>query len=217
MFVEDLAAPELGPDDRHHLLRVLRLRPGEAVSVADGRGGWVPCTFGADGTLEPAGEVVVVPAPEPALTVALGVPKGDRPEWAVQKLTELGVDHIVVLSTDRGVVRWEGERGAKHLARLGEVARAAARQSRRLRIPSVTGPVALRAQPDLALAEPGGASPSLDHPAVAVGPEGGWSPAELEGRPTVSLGPNVLRSETAAVVAGTLLAALRSGLVRGRA
>ena len=66
----------------------------------------------------------------------------------------------------------------------------------------------------MALADPGGRPPSLDYPTVLVGPEGGWSPAERGfGLPTVALGPTVLRTETAAVTAGALLAALRAGLV----
>jgi 16S rRNA (uracil1498-N3)-methyltransferase len=68
----------------------------------------------------------------------------------------------------------------------------------------------------LALAERGGEPPSLERPVLAVGPEGGWSDAERELAPaTVTLGDAVLRTETAAVAAGTLLAGLRSALVRG--
>ena len=65
----------------------------------------------------------------------------------------------------------------------------------------------------LALAHFGGEPPSVRAPAVAVGPEGGWDPAEGSGRPRVGLGPTVLRAETAAVAAGLLLCALREGLV----
>jgi RsmE family RNA methyltransferase len=68
-----------------------------------------------------------------------------------------------------------------------------------------------------AMAQPGGRPISLDMPTVLVGPEGGWEPAELEvGLPTVALGPTRLRAETAAIVAGALLCALRSGLVAPR-
>ncbi|MBW3670018.1 MAG: 16S rRNA (uracil(1498)-N(3))-methyltransferase [Actinobacteria bacterium] len=222
VFVADLDAPELEADDRHHLSRVLRLRAGETVSASDGRGRWRPCTWtgeDGDGGLVPAGEVARVAAPAPAITVAFAPVKGDRPEWVVQKLTEVGVDRIVVLATARSVVRWEGDRAAKHVERLGRVAREAAMQSRRAWLPQVEGVVAFHEAAGasgggVALAEPGGAPPSLDRPVVLVGPEGGWSDDELAVElPRVGLGPTVLRAETAAVAAGVLLSALRAGLV----
>lgn len=223
VFVADLAAPQLDADDRHHLGRVLRLRAGETVSASDGRGGWRPCTWAGDGGgdggggLAPAGEVERVAPPLPPITVAFAPVKGDRPEWVVQKLTEVGVDRIVVLATARSVVRWEGDRAAKHIERLGRVAREAAMQSRRVWLPQVEGVVAFGEAVGgggVALAEPGGAPPSLDRPVVLVGPEGGWSDDELAvDLPRVDLGPTVLRAETAAVAAGVLLSALRAGLV----
>lgn len=91
-------------------------------------------------------------------------------------------------------------------------------QSRRAWLPVVDEPVPFSVAatwPGVALAVAGGDPPSLALPVVLVGPEGGWDPSvELgAGLPTVGLGPNVLRTETAAVVAGTLLVALRSGLL----
>ena len=71
VFVADLAAPELGPEDRHHLERVLRLRPGAPLTVGDGAGGWRPAAFGP--ALEPTGPVVRTARPEPTLTVAVKV------------------------------------------------------------------------------------------------------------------------------------------------
>ena len=219
VFVEDLEDPLLGPDDRHHLERVLRLRPGETVSAVDGRGSWRLCAFHA-GRLEPAGEVRRVAPPEPSLAIGFALTKGDRPEWAVQKLTEIGVERIIPLITVRGVVHWEGDRADRHLKRLREVARQAGMQSRRLTLP-VVEPLAspaevLGASPPgvAALAEPGGDEPSLTHPIILVGPEGGWDPSEVVMAPaTITLGGNILRTETAAIVAGTLLVAMRSSLV----
>jgi 16S rRNA (uracil1498-N3)-methyltransferase len=90
-------------------------------------------------------------------------------------------------------------------------------QSRRAWLPVVEEPstfAAAAARAGAALAVTDGDPPSLDRPVVLVGPEGGWDADELAaGLPTVGLGPNVLRSETAAVAAGTLLVALRSGLL----
>jgi 16S rRNA (uracil1498-N3)-methyltransferase len=214
VVVASVDAPVLEPDDAHHLLRVLRLRPGSLVSVTDGRGGVVACELSPAG-LSVVGPVSFVPRPAPPLTVAFAPVKGDRPEWAVQKLTELGVDRIVLLETDRGVVRWPAERAASHVARLRTVARQAVMQSRRCWLPSVEGVLGLGdLTGPVAIAAPFGRPPSLDWPTVLVGPEGGWSDDELAADlPRMALGEAVLRTETAAVAAGVLLTGLRAGLV----
>ena len=189
--------------------------------MTDGRGRWATCRYRADGTLEPDGPVELEePASVPS-TVAFAPVKAERPEWVVQKLTELGVDRIVVLSTARSVVRWEPARARAVLARLRRVAAEAAAQSRRVWLPEVIGVVGLDAleRPGAALAEPGGTPLDPQVTGIAVGPEGGWSPEELaSGRPTVGLAAHVLRAETAAIAAGVLLGARRAGSVarRGR-
>lgn len=215
VFVADLERPELDDHDRHHLAKALRVRSGDALTVSDGAGRWRAARFGAE--VEVVGEVVEVPAPVPPVIVGLAAVKGQRPEWAVQKLTELGVDAIWLLVADRSVVRWEGSRREGHADRLARVAREAAMQSRRSRLPALRVGVPLAdavASDGVALADPGGAAPSLARPVVLVGPEGGWSDAERAAAPArVALGPTNLRAETAAVAAGGLLVALRHGLV----
>lgn len=229
VFVDDLEALVVEDEDAHHLVRALRLRPGEVVVAADGRGGWRPCLIaaGADrrgttdgaGLLEPDGPVEHEQSPTPAVTVAFVPVKGERPEWVVQKLTELGVDTVVVLRSARSVVHWDGDRGERSLERLRRVAREAAAQSRRARLPELRGVVGLSelgaalAPAPLALADPGGGRLHPGVLALAVGPEGGWDQAERElpGTERISLGPSILRAETAAVAAGTLLCALRDG------
>lgn len=223
-FVDDVRAPVLADDDRRHLERVLRVRDGEEVTVSDGRGAVVRCVFRRAGDLEIAGDVEVVPAPAPPITVAFAVPKGERAEWAVQKLTEVGVDAIVLLHSARSVVRWDDDaRATRRVERLRRVAREAAMQSRRARLPSVDGPVAFAEAAGTlvgaCLADVPGdghvGPPSLRTPAVLVGPEGGWDDGERAvGLLRVALAPHVLRAETAAVAAGVLLGALRTGLVR---
>src|SRR4051812_23439651 len=213
-FVLDLVAPELDDGDRHHLLRVLRLRAGEAVTVSDGRGGWRPCRFGDDGAVEVTGPVVTEPEPAPSLTVGFALVKGERPEWVVQKLTEIGVDRIVPFVAERSVVRWDDEKAERNHERFITIAREAAMQSRRAWLP-VVDPIAtfatLAGQPGATLADRTGAPPTLQRPVVLIGPEGGWSEAErARGLPTVGLGPTVLRAETAAIVAGAALCGLRS-------
>ena len=229
VFVTDLDELAVAPDDERHLAQVLRLRPGEVVVASDGQGQWRPCRFTGSTTrgarlttiLEPDGPVMTSVRLQPEVTVGFVPVKGGRPEWVVQKLTEAGVDRIVVLQSQRAVVRWEGERRTKALERLQRVAREAAAQSRRPWLPEVLGvddldDLSTRLAPvPLSLAHHGGRPPSLQAPAVAVGPEGGWDSSETaSGWPLVSLGANVLRAETAAVAAGLLLCALREGLVR---
>jgi 16S rRNA (uracil1498-N3)-methyltransferase len=230
VFVTDVESPQLAAPDRHHLERVLRLRAGELVTVADadGSGRWRVCRFASSTAgsssggpaLEPDGEVMVEPAAAPELAVAFAPTKGDRPEWAVQKLTELGVDRIVPMVAARSVVRWTGDRAVSAVERLRRVAQEAAMQSRRARLPvveEVASFAAISLRSGAAMAVGGGDPPSLATPLVLVGPEGGWEVEEVDaGLPTVGLGPSVLRTETAAVAAGTLLVALRAGLVSPR-
>lgn len=224
VVVDDLETLELQEPERRHLGASLRLRGGEQVSATDGRGGWRMCryTHGAGGgTLVADGDIERSERAVPQLCVGFAPVKGDRPEWAVQKLTEVGVDRIVLIRTERSVVRWDGDRAVSHLRRLNEVARQAVMQSRGLWLPSVEGIIPFddaAGLPGTSMAEPGGAPVSLASPTVLVGPEGGWSPAEraaARGR-SVSLGAGILRTETAAVAAGVLLAALRAGVVAGR-
>ena len=225
VFVSDPAAPDVSVEDRHHLVRVLRLAPGELVIAADGNGAFTLCRFtGTGALLEPNGQLTRHERAGPAITIGFAPVKGDRPEWVVQKLTELGVDRIVPLVTERSVVQWSGSRADRALGRLRRVAREAAAQSRRCWLPEVAEPVALAAFAQstaaggcqLALADRDGQPPSLSLPVLAVGPEGGWSAGERELVPSrVTLCDAVLRAETAAVAAGTLLAGLRSSLVGG--
>jgi 16S rRNA (uracil1498-N3)-methyltransferase len=211
VFVDDLAAPALGRDDRHHLERVLRLRPGAPLVVGDGRGSWRPARLGPD--LDPTGPVQATPRPEPELTVGFALTKGDKPELVVQKLTELGIDRIVPFRAERSVVRWDDARAAKAVERLRQVARSAAAQCHRPWLPEVA-PVAdlatLLALGGVAVADRGAGPLPPTCTAVVVGPEGGWAPGEVpEGTPAVGLGEHVLRAETAAIAAGVVLARRR--------
>lgn len=225
VFVDDLDEPAFADEDRHHVVGVRRLRPGDPLSASDGAGRWRACRLSAGGGLETCGEVIEVPAPQPALTIGFALTKGTRPELSVQKLTELGIDRIVPFVGGRSVVRWEGERGERALQRLRRVARQAAMQCGRVHLPEVAeaGGFTQAAQVassggqipvEVALACAGGPGPSLEYPAVLVGPEGGWAEDELaQGLPRVGLGPLVLRAETAAMAAAVLLSGLRAHLV----
>lgn len=226
VFVDDLRAPVLDDADLHHLGRVLRLRDGEAVTASDGRGGLQRCRFVA-GALEPDGDVEREPRREPPVTIAFAPVKGDRPEWAVQKLTEVGVDRIVALECDRSVVRWDAERAGRHLERWARVAREAAMQSRRLWLPEVERVVrtpgelsgdqaaaqADGVQAGVVRADRGGDPIGSGVHTVLVGPEGGWSEEERSLLGAVGLTRTVLRTETAAVTAAVLVCTIRDGAI----
>ena len=244
VFVQDLDSPELGDDDCHHLGDVLRLKPGELVVAADGAGTWRVCEFWGPETgrrgrqgghrgrggheasaagrfaLEITGPLQRQERRPPILEVAFSWAKGDRTEWAVAKLVELGVDRLTPLVADRTVARPDPAGVAKRDERLRRIVREAAMQSRRPFLPEVgvtqsVDVVVARSSPaSLALAEPGGDPVSLATPLVLVGPEGGWSSRELAlVDKKVSLGDGILRVETAAIAAGVLLTALRSASV----
>ena len=204
VLVDDVDMPVLDEQASHHVFGVLRAGDGETVTVTDGRGAWRVCRA-ARGLIEPHGEPQLEPATTDPLTIAFAIPKQDRPEWIVQKLTEIGVDRIVLLHAERSVVRWDAARAEKHAAKLRRVAEQALQQSRRVWLPDLDGPID---SADLLVravaAEPGGRPVTRADRVIAIGPEGGWSPAELAiatGR--VSLGATVLRVETAALVAAT--------------
>jgi len=212
IFVDDLERPQLTDSDLHHYRTVRRIADGAPITISDGRGGWRRATFAAAPL--PSGEQHVEPVPAAPSVVGFTPVKGGRPEWVVQKLTELGIDVIVALRTERSVVRWNAERGAKQVERWRVIAREASMQSRRVRIPDVRELATLEtfdADRSLGgaavLAEPG--APALDgrvDRVVLIGPEGGWSDGELAGRPQRSLPGGILRAETAALAAGVILA-----------
>jgi len=212
VFVESLDTPLVSELDLHHLTAVLRLREGDELTVSDGDGGWRTCVFGVDGALEPTGPTTHVAASTHPVTVAFSLVKGQKPELAVQKLTELGIDQIVVLSAERSVVKWDDDKIDTQRQRWSRIIREAAMQSHRVRLPQlsmVIPAVDWLAQPEVLAAQFGGGPITARTRSVAVGPEGGWAPAELAaaGTRTVSLGPTVLRAETAAIASATLLCA----------
>ena len=206
-----------------HAVDVLRLTAGEPVRVGDGRGTVVEGTVLEGG---PAGLRVQVtarhevPAPEPEFVLVQALPKGDRGQLAVELATELGVDRIVPWAAARCVTRWREDRVTKGLAKWRAAARAAAKQSRRPRVPEVGELMTTRqvcgelADVDLALVlheqgrrpRSGVEVPESGTVAVVVGPEGGLTDGEVvalraAGAQPVRLGPEVLRTSTAGAAA----------------
>lgn len=218
-----------GPEGRH-AAAVRRIRAGEVVDLSDGWGVRARCTV-VDTTKDSVVCEVVrrreEPAPGPRLTVVQALPKGDRGELAVEMMTEAGVDAIVPWTAERCITRWKGERAAKALGKWRATAREAGKQARRVRLPEVADPVDRAGVADLlagadlgiVLHEDGTRGlPELDLPeedggvVLVVGPEGGFSDAELAvfdeaGAVRALLGPSVLRTSTAGVAALAVLQA----------
>jgi 16S rRNA (uracil1498-N3)-methyltransferase len=223
----DGAVP-LTPPEHHHLTRVLRLRDGAPVEVADGAGSAAPAVLAGD-AVRLTGPPVHRPPRRPHLIVAQALGKGRKLDEVVRVVTELGVDEVVPVAAERSVTRLDQRKAASALERWRAVARAASEQARRPTRPRITAPVGtdeLAARDGvLLLAHPGGtplpvvvadlADRDQDEVAavtVAVGPEGGFSDAEVAaclaaGARSVGLGPTVLRTEHAAAAACAVLAA----------
>ena len=214
VFIDSLANPQLSDEDQHHLLKALRITERDIISVSDGRGSWLQAKLLRNGDIQPISEVFTSIPRSWSLTVAFAPVKGEKPEVIVQKLTELGIDEIIPLATtQRSVVKWDGERSSKTQDRLIKIAREASMQSRRTWLPivhPVTQLSAVIGLPGCAIAEPGGDEIGAEHRVVVIGPEGGFGPDELSSRVAhVSLGESILRAETAAIVAGALMVRAR--------
>jgi 16S rRNA (uracil1498-N3)-methyltransferase len=208
----------LGPN-ANHLFRVLRVKIGQEFDVAaDGVLRSAKVVFGSHDQVEFALGAEVESAALPQITVYLSIFKFDRFEWALEKLTELGVSHVVPMiaqRTEQHLVK----AAAKRAERWRKIAREASQQARRISPPEIAEPVALKK----AIAQEQGSRIVLSEVeehvslkaalrecrtplALAFGPEGGWSETELElfsasGWKPASLGHTILRAETAAIAA----------------
>jgi len=215
-----------------HAVTVRRIAAGEQVDVADGAGLLARCRVReVQRSREPALqldvlEVLRVPEPAPRFVLVQALAKGGRDDLAIEAATELGVDEIVPWQASRCVVVWRGARGDKAHESWVATVRAAAKQSRRARVPAVeplvTGPALTRRVSRAALAvvlheEATTPLTSVTLPAegdvlVVVGPEGGIAPEELTaltaaGAVPARLGEHVLRSSTAGPAALAVLSA----------
>lgn len=229
-----------------HVTRVLRLRPGALLTVFDGRGGEYDAELLAAGrgTAEVrVGAHHAVERESPLqITLLQGLARGEKMDWIVQKATELGVGVIVPLATERSVVQLEAGRAERRASHWQAVAIAACEQSGRNRVPRVEAPLPLAAVCEPGpeplrrwILVPGADCPLAAAAAAAaadgigvgvacellVGPEGGLSDAEValavrRGFVPVSLGPRVLRTETAGIAAISMLQALLGDLCAAR-
>lgn len=220
---------EVDADTAHYLTRVLRMKPGSELTVFEGNGYEYPAVvteIGKHKTVLRAGEPVLRDVESP-LSVRLiqGVSRGERMDLVVQKATELGVHSIIPVITEYTVVKLKPKRAERRLDHWRKIARGACEQCGRNRLPEIAGPLALTDYLQEAstadqrlLLDPGAGTPitSLEDSAAVVdllvGPEGGLSPSEREtagtfGFHSVSMGPRILRSETAALTALALVQA----------
>jgi 16S rRNA (uracil1498-N3)-methyltransferase len=222
--LSDAEACELEGSEFHHLTRVMRAGPGDQITLFDGNG----CSAEAQivelsksraslcilNRRSDAGPVV------PNVVLATAIPKSDRFRWLVEKATELGVSRLIPLQTMRSVT----EPGSNKLDKMRTTVIEACKQSGRDRLMTIDAVTDwksfLRNAPEigaLVLADPAGAAFAdvwqtrlSDRPVVLlVGPEGGFTEAEVEqaveaGGRRVSLGPNILRTETAAIALAAL-------------
>ncbi|MEP6980515.1 MAG: 16S rRNA (uracil(1498)-N(3))-methyltransferase [Nakamurella sp.] len=215
-----------GPEGRH-AATVRRSRVGERLAVTDGTGRWSAgpvLTVARDRLTLDLGDPVTEPQPRPSVTVVQALPKGERAELAVDLATEAGADVIVPWAASRCVARWVGEKSARGVHRWRQVAREAAKQSRRTRFPSIddlhdtraltsriaavtaTGGLTLLLHEAESLSVASVELPTEGELMIVIGPEGGISPEEISaftaaGAVAVRLGPEVLRTSTAAAVA----------------
>ena len=221
----------LGDEVARYLGRVLRLRSGDTVHVFNGDDGEWSATISRFGknrvTLSLHEAIENTAEPELEIHLVQGISRGERMDFVVQKATELGVGRITPVLTDYGVVKLDGERAEKRRMHWQGVAASACEQSGRIRPPLVDTPLPLN---DWLGADRAGDAarlilrPGAGRPLGAVetveaglcllvGPEGGFSEREYEdaefaGFEPVTLGPRILRTETAAVAAIAIAQAL---------
>ena len=217
------------PDDAaQHVAKSLRLKAGDALVVFDGRGGEYDAAIqriDRDRVDVKVGAFRDVERESPlALGLVQGLPEADKMDWIIQKSTELGTAWIQPVTCERSVVRLSGDRAARREAHWRRVAVAAAEQCGRTRIPDVRPTLgflswlAVPAETPRWMLAPGAqpiaAQASVPSPLeLVVGPEGGFSERERlllvdHGCAAVSLGPRVLRTETAPVAALAAIHAL---------
>ena len=222
----------LGPEDTRHALQVLRMKPGDPAEVISQGQRYSVSVADTSGTALGMKILSPLPSTEPTLRVTLfqGLPKADKMELIIQKATELGAERIVPVQMERCVVRLDSRDAEKKRERWQKIAREAGKQSCRCLQPQVDLPVTLKALTGMlsgfdAVLVPwedargtgpqtfARAHPDIHRVAVIIGPEGGISAGEIEllkiaGAQPLTLGPRILRTETAGLAAISALLCL---------
>lgn len=213
------------PEEVARHIQVLRLQPGDALTLFNGQGGQYDARLAELGkrsaTVELGAFVAVEAEPPYRITLAQGIAGGDKMDWLIEKAIELGASHIVPIGTARAVVRLAGERAARRQAHWQALIAAACEQCGRNRVPVVHPVEALpawlarQARAGLVLSLRGNSArlaavAALEDVTLLSGPEGGLAPAEEDaalarGWQPVHLGERVLRAETAPLAALAVL------------
>jgi 16S rRNA (uracil1498-N3)-methyltransferase len=234
----------LSREETHHLTRVLRLKAGDEAFVFDGCGREYRCNIlkveESRAQLEVIAELEDRVESPFHLTLAQALAKGEKFDLIVQKATELGVGTILPLITDNADVKLEEERSEKRLERWRRISLEALKQCGRRRLVEIEAPIRLSRLLDtssrdvdgsafsvVVFSEKGGVGIAdalaglVDGSSLTalIGPEGGWSPEELAlfgelGIKSATMGPRVLRTETAAISAVTLIQHILGDLSR---
>ena len=232
-FIETgIEEARISGEDARHITRVMRMKEGEEIIVVSQNIAYV-CNIvafeGDDVLVKPTERTIPSPELPINVTVACGLPKGDKLELIAQKATELGMFALLPFEAERSIVKWDAKKGAKKQERLQKIAKEAAEQSHRTHIPQIFEPVSFKQLVQLVekydvvfIADEEDAkvekrtrfaeklknvydkkSKSI---LIVFGPEGGISRNEADallqvGAQTMSLGPRILRAETAPLYA----------------
>ena len=221
----------LGEEESHHLGKVLRIQSGSMVEILDGRGSLAEgevTKVDRKATRVRISKRKFVPPPNPFIRIGVAMTKANRGEELIRPLTEMGVGGIIPLFTERTEVRISTDKVMGKLAKWEKLAVEACKQSGNPWLPEIEAPIKfgeLSPKKEQACfiaslrSRSGKSLPTLESPTseflLFIGPEGGWTEREEEiasdkGAVPFSLGPNVLRSETAALCA---LAVARAGFL----
>ncbi|WP_088102525.1 16S rRNA (uracil(1498)-N(3))-methyltransferase [Halalkalibacter urbisdiaboli] len=232
-FVEPEAMTEdtvtITGDDVKHIVRVMRMKEGDEIICSDNNSKTVRCTLQLLGEEQVTAKIVEILHPHTELpisvTIAQGLPKGDKLDFIIQKGTELGATSFVPFSASRSVVKWEEKKARKKIERLEKIAKEAAEQSYRERIPTIQPAMTFSSLVEqvssfsscLVAYEESGKSGERsqlvqclrnlkvgDSLLIVIGPEGGLTEQEIEqleeaGAKLAGFGPRILRTETASL------------------
>ena len=207
----ELAEIDLPKEEIRKLHDVLRLRAGAQIGIVPGDGTIWRCEFRGK-TAQRLEIEPLATEPQLKLTLAQAMPKAEKLEEVLRMGTEIGVSHFMVFDSDRTVVKWDDRKKADRLIRLQSIVRESAEQSYRAVLPTVQFASGLaevlKGDQVLVLSEVEGTTSTMPNRrdggiTLVIGPEGGWSPREVEmiGDRAVTLGPRVLRVDTAAAAA----------------
>ncbi|WP_026584464.1 16S rRNA (uracil(1498)-N(3))-methyltransferase [Bacillus sp. J33] len=214
-------------EDFHHIVKVMRMREGDQIICVDPHGKSAICVIAEITDEQVAAEVVQWIEGSSELpvdiTIVSGLPKGDKLEWIIQKGTELGAHQFIPFTSARSIVKWDAKKAAKKVDRWHKIAKEAAEQSHRTRVPEVLGPLDLKSllkicgdythkliafEEEAKQGEASILSKTLssmkkgDSLIIFFGPEGGLTDQEVswlkeQGFLACGLGPRILRTETA--------------------